>query len=314
MRTAHSTWLSFCVITLLLSACKTGHVVNSTRSNATGLYCAPAVPYRYNPSFAPLQNTDSLLHTGADMPVHEILVANATGILPLLRQLKVADLDTTLSGKIKTMEIRSQIQHRLLLATTEIAGVAAELDCEGERADQLARYLDDFNSKRNTRLTVASLVTGAVTTVATALISSKGAQNTVAISGGLITAGLGVLTINPAGKKMKLQHPRNVLKDIWDTPDTSAIYSPFIWYVLNEKRFSNSGKLSLAESIKQRWKEFDLQDKGSPKEVQLFFGTGGIYTADDLHTRAAMINELQSTIRSVNQDLQSSMEYLQSTW
>jgi hypothetical protein len=150
----------------------------------------------------------------------------------------------------------------------------------------------------------------AITTIATVAIKSDGPQNAVAIGGGLLSAGLGALTINAAGKRMTLTHQRNVLKDIWHTPDTSAIYPSFTWYVLTQKHFSNSGQLSLAASIRKRWEQYDLGGPVSAADVQLFFGSGGTYKADDLHTRAAMLNELQSTVRSVNQDLQRFVQYL----
>jgi hypothetical protein len=207
--------------------------------------------------------------------------------------------------------LRSTIQHRLVLATTEIAGLAAELDCEGERADQLGRYLDNINSKRNNKLTVASILAAAVTTVLSVTLEDKGAQNWAAISGGAVAAGLAVMMLHPSGKKIQLQFNRNMLAAIWHEEDSSHIYSPFAWYMLTDPHFSYSGHISLAASIKGRWKEFDLGGKISADDEQKFFGNGGAYTADDLHTRAALLNELQSTIRSLNQDLQDLMQYLE---
>lgn len=268
-------------------------------------YCAPVTPYNVDPVFMPVANTDSLLALYPDMPVHILIMANATGILPLMIALKKPGEDTFAQNAL-----RSKVHHRIMLALSEIAGVAAELDCEGERAGQLGHYLDDFNSKRNTALTVASIVAGAITTVATATIKDDGTQNSVAIGGGLLSAGLGALTIKTTGKKMRWEHRRNLLADIWNTPAVSAIYPPFLWYVLNDKHFSNSGRISLAQSIRKRWMEYDLGGKVSAAEEKLFFGPGGIYNADDLNTRANMLNELQSTIRSVNQNLQSLIGYL----
>lgn len=310
MKTRCILLLFVCMMLVLLYACKTTRVINSTDLTITGSYCAPAAAFSSSQDTVPLKNTDSLLKANPDMPVHEVLMANATGTLFLIRQMKAVTGDTTVAGMMKRAEIRSRVQHRLLLATMEIAGIAAELDCEGEKADQLARYLDNFNSKRNTRLTVASIITGAITTIATVAIKEDGPQNAVAISGGLLSAGLGALTINAAGKKIRLAHLRNVLSDIWYMPDTSAIYPPFTWYVLKEKHFSNSGQVSLAANVKKRWEQFDLEGDVSASDVSLFFGYGGVYKADELHTRAAMVNELQSTIRSVNQDLQRLLHYL----
>lgn len=310
MKTIFSQWLLAGTALVLLPACHSSRVINSASVNISGNYCEPAVRYTSNTDTAPLKNTDSLLAANAELPVHVVLMANATGTLLLIKQLREVTGDTTLVGMMKQSEIRSRIQHRLLLATTEIAGIAAELDCEGEKADQLARYLDNFNSKRNTRLTVASIITGALTTIATVAIKKDGPQNAVAIGGGLLSAGLGALTINAAGRKIQFLHPRNTLEDIWKMPETSTIYPPFTWYVLTEKHFSNSGKIPLAMSIRERWQKFDFESKVDSADVKLFFGSGGVYKADDLHTRAAMLNELQSTIRSVNQDLERLLHYL----
>ncbi|HEY9261973.1 hypothetical protein [Chitinophaga sp.] len=310
MKTIYFPWLLAGLLLGALQACKTGRVISGAAVNITNNYCAPAAAYSNDPAKAPLKNTDSLLSANKDMPVHEVLIANASGTLELIQQLKTAIADTTVAGFMRKTDIRTQIHHRLLLATMEIAGVAAELDCEGERADQLARYLDNFNSKRNTRLTVASIIVAAITTIATVAIKDDGPQNAAAISGGLLSAGLGAMTINAAGQKIKLLHERNVLRDLWYTPDTSAIYPPFTWYVLNEKHFSNSGQSSLAANIKQRWEKFDLDLPVGAADEKLFFGGGGIYKSDDLHKRAAMVNELQSTIRSINQDLQRLLQYL----
>lgn len=294
-----------------LQACRSGQVMSAAEGNISGNYCAPAVSYNYDSHVTPLKNTDSLFSIYPEIPPRELAMANAVGVLPLLRDLEAIRKDSSAEARLHRTEIRAGIQHHIVMASIEIDGIAAELDCEGERADQLARFLDDHNNKRNTKLTVASIITGAITTIATAAIKDNGTQNTVAIGGGLLSAGLGAMTINAARKKVSLRHSRNMLADIWYAPDSSAMYPPFVWYVLNEKHFSNSGKVSLAQSIRQRWLEFDLGKKVSKESEQLYFGAGGIYKADDLHTRAAMLNELQSTVRSINQDLQGLMLYVE---
>lgn len=243
---------------------------------------------------------------------HEILMANATGTLALANALLIAQKDTTQPGRIRRLELTSQIQSHLLLLTTEISGISAELDCEGERADLFASYLDKLNSKNTARLTGASIVVGAVATVVSVLVSNNSAQNAISISGGVLSAGLGILTINPSGKKIKYIHDRNVLEDIWFAPEKSSVYSPFIWYILKEKHFSNSQKEPLVQTIKTRWNKFELDKDMDSTAVHLFFKNGGIYDADKLHTRATMLNQLQSTIRSINQDMQGLISALNS--
>jgi hypothetical protein len=74
--------------------------------------------------------------------------------------------------------------------------------------------------------------------------------------------------------------------------------------VLNEKLFSNSGQKSIRHNIRQRWQEYVLQD-ATDEQQQLYFGPGGSYQSDDLHARSNMLNQLQASILSINQDLQS---------
>ncbi|MCF2446465.1 hypothetical protein L0657_21080 [Dyadobacter sp. CY345] len=298
---------SFFII-LTVSSCQNAHVVNHLKLNVTSQYCAPNSSYAYDEEFVPLANSDSVLANSKElsknMSSHNILMSNATGVLFLMNKMLIAKKDPSVQGRLNLLEISQRIQNHLLLLTTEISGIAAELDCEGERADLFANYLDNINDKRTARLTGASIVIGALATVAAVAVSNGSAQNAISISGGVVSAGLGILTIKPAGKKISYIHDRNVLQDIWFEPKKSSVYSPFIWYILTEKHFSNSQKEPLVQSIKARWKKFELDKKMDNSTIQLLFEKGGIYNADQLHTRATMLNQFQSTIRSINQDMQ----------
>jgi hypothetical protein len=294
----------------LLVACSSSkELYPQTKSGSD--YCAPALQYTYNPAYLPRPDIDSILLIDTSLARrytrHDLLMANATGVLPLLQELNrlekgVPTADVRLEQAIK----RQQIQQRLSLASTELSSFAAELDCEGERADQLATYLDQKDTWRIRRLTIFSVVVGAITTVATALIEADNATRIVGISGGLVSATAGGLAAFSSNKTVYFAHKRNLLADLWYQPKQSSIYPPLIWYVLNEKSFSNSGQTSISHNTRQRWQGFVLT--GTAKDQQeLYFGSGGHYQADDLHTRANMLNQLQSSVRSINQDLQGLM-------
>ena len=295
-------------------SCRNANIISHLKLNVSSQYCAPTVVYTYNPDFIPYTNTDSILvnsKTLSDkLSEHDILMANATGTLSLINLLLESKKDTTLRGRIIRLEISNKIQNHLHLLTTEISGIAAELDCEGERADLFAGYLDDLNDKKTARLTGASIVIAALATVAAVMVNNHGLQNGITIGGGVVSAGLAVLTIKPHGKKMSYTHERNVLEDIWFAPEKSTVYPPFIWYMLKEKRFSNSKQEPLVQTIKNRWNKFELDQNIDSESVNILFKNGGIYDADKLHTRATMLNQLQSTIRSINQDMQSLMSEL----
>lgn len=308
------TILGIVILGFCLASCRNTKITSRLKLNTSSQYCAPNTNYAYNPSYFPFANTDSILTNShalsGRLSEHDILMANATGTLSLANQLIEAKKDTSLTARLNRLEISNRIQNHLLLLTTEISGIAAELDCEGERADLFAGYLDNINEKKTARLTGASIVVGALATVAAVLVSNHGLQNGITIGGGIATAGLAVLTIKPKGKKIPFTHDRNLLEDIWFAPKNSAIYSPFIWYMLKEKKFSNSRAEPLVLTIKNRWKNFELDPDVDSVTINTLFKNGGTYNAENLHTRATMLNQLQSTIRSINQDMQSLISQL----
>ncbi|GAB3894021.1 hypothetical protein [Spirosoma agri] len=294
--------------TVLLSvSCRTSKVLDQ-QSKAESDYCVPALQYAYDPAYLPRPDVDAFLRADTSLTKrysrHDLLMANASGVLPLLKELiQLEKTPLTTANRLERVIKRQQIQQRLALASTELSSFAAELDCEGERADQLATYLDQKDTRRVRRLTIFSVVIGAVTTVATALIQADNTGKIVGISGGLVSAAAGGLAAFSSNKSVIFTHKRNLLADLWYQPAQSSVYPPLIWYVLTEKTFSNSGQTSISANIRQRWRGYVLEGTSSDEQT-LYFGSGGNYQADDLHTRANMLNQLQSSVRSINQDLQ----------
>ena len=278
--------------TLLLVSCaasRKGH-----EQQAIGDYCQPALQYQYHADWVAMPDDalQRLLQTDTSLTnrlsQHDWLLANGLGMVPLLRT--VIRESRSSGGSLSYVANRQQVQHRLQLAATEIASVAAELDCEGERADQLATYMDQKDTRRIRSLTLLSVIIGAATTVVSSLAKSSDVSQTVGIGGGLIGAGFGGLAAFSSNKSVQFTHKRNLLADIWYQPRQSSVYSPFVWYVLNEKSFSNSGQNSISYNTRQRWQGYVLV--GSSQEQQdIYFGTGGDYDADDLHTRANMLHQ-----------------------
>lgn len=294
---------------LWLAAC-VSPVNTSRQTERSGDYCAPALAYTYDSTYLPLPDIESVLKTDTGLTSHysrhDLLMANALGIVPLLSELSRLANNKSLDARLERVIKQQQIQNRLLLASTEIASFAAELDCEGERADQLANYLDQRDTRRIRRLTIFSVVVGAATTVVTALIQADNTTKVISIAGGLVSATAGGFAAFSSNIRVPFWHKRNVLSDIWHQPRASSVFPPVVWYALNEKTFSNSGQTSIGYNIRQRWKDYVL-DGVSAEDATLYFGAGGNYQADDLHRRANMVNQLQSSVRSIDQDLQGLM-------
>lgn len=296
-------FLNLILFTSALASCTA--LKHSSAIKPSTNYCAPVLAYTYDSIYRPqpVLPTDTGLTNRFSQ--HDLLMANAAGILPLLEQLNQIPRNGDLNAQVAQLNKFQQIQTRLLLASTEIASLAAELDCGVERAEQLAVYLDGRDQKRIRTLTLLSLILGAATTVATtALIHTDGTNKEVGIGGGILSAGLGGVAAFSSNKLVTFLHKRNLLTDIWEDSAQSTNYPPLVWYVLNEKLFSNSGQTTIRANIRQRWRNFELADS-SPQQQQLYFGAGGEYQAGDLHIRANMLDQLQASVRSINQDLQS---------
>jgi hypothetical protein len=287
---------------------------NTTKKNlkiAQTSYCIPPSPYIYDSTYLPIVDIQPILNGDSlftkKYSQQDLLIANATGTLLLLQDLTHLIETETEDNLVYILFKKQQIFNRLLLASIEVASLAAELDCESERSKQLADYLDHINDTRVQRLTILSVVTGAVTAIATLGNNTTKGQIAVGITGSIVSAVFGGWAVISSRQTIMFKHTRNLLSDIWLENKISSYYPPFIWFILTGKEFTNTGSNSTIHNLKERWKEEDIINVSDKKKEELFFGTGGKYKADDLHARTNMINQLKAEVRSVNQNLQKLM-------
>ena len=276
-------------------------------------YCDPPLPYRYDPAYAPKADFEAALTPTllARYPRRNLLTANAAGILPALQTLLTLEAQARqqpgLATEVAVLRQRQQVLAQVALVSTTVASVAAELDCEGERADQVAGYLKAQDDRRTQRLNVLSISVGAASGIGTTVIDNQPGQYAFGIGGGLLAAGLGLLTLT-GGHTIEFDHPRNLLAEVWAEKPASELFPPSVWYLLTEPAFSNRGQTALAHNTRQRWQHYGQLAHPASKRGQqlaaLLFGAGGQYSADQLTVRANMLNELQSAVRLLNQELQ----------
>ena len=290
--------------------CSCGTQKKNLRISQTS-YCYPPNPYLYDSTYIPLTSIIPIIQEDSLLirkySYQDLLIANATGTFFLLQDLTHLEEGQTEENLSYILLKKQQIFNRLLLASIEVASLAAEFDCESERSKQLADYLDHLNDTRVEKYTIFSVITGAVTSIATLGNSNSKAQIVVGITGSIVSAVFGGLAVVSSKQKIIFKHPRNLLADIWLESKTSAYYPPFIWFILKGKEFSNSKDYSIIHNIKERWIEEGMVDTLNTKQEELYFGTGGKYHADELHTRTNLINQLKAEVRSVNQNLQTLM-------
>jgi hypothetical protein len=274
-------------------------------------YCNP--PVNLNPVEKIIShNVDSVLSgsriSGMQFSTASIILLHALDLLDDVREIDRLKNDS--GAQMQVFKVRQHIQNRIMLANAEIGAFAAELECEGQRVDQIAKYVETMNSKKITRLTVASIVVGAATGIGGALVNNDNWNKGVTIGGGVVGAGLGIAALNPRGRKVELLHKRNPLRNIWLQENNHDI-SSFLWFMLTEKRISNTGANSLAVNLKHRWVRYQFEGNIEDAAASVNFTGGGIYRAGDLRDRADMIRQLQAEVRSLDQYLNAFLRELQ---
>ncbi len=269
-------------------------------------YCKAPFKYNYGNKL-PSYNSDSIINANKELrdkfSDQSILILNALDNLDEVHEIMELKKDTSLESQVKVLQLKSKINSKITIALTELDAVAAEFDCEGERVAQIGNYVDNLNDSRNNKLILLSIVTGAAASVAGGIVKDNSWSNAIDIGGGVLGAGFGLATLNPKGKKVEFIHQRNLLRDVWNGKLQSPNFPPFIWYMYTEKKFSNREQQSIISSMKERWLHYQFDDDKKRADESVIFSDGGFYRSDDLHTRAAMLNQMQSATRTINQNI-----------
>ena len=288
---------------MCLSSCKSYKLITYESD-----YCEP--PIYANTVEKPIEfNSDSIL-----VPDHKwktqftkqnILLAHALNLDKELEQLtELRDEHSNIKDSVLYLAAQQKIEQKVRDALVEIDALVGELDCEGERCDQLKELLEGMNSKRNNKLTVASIVIGALSAVADACISNDGWNKGVAIGAGVIGAGLGWATLSPKGKRLILKHKRNHLRAIWEEKNSNG-FPPIVWYMLNETKFTNTQQSTMLRNIRKRWLTFTFEDDIKEANKSVLFKSEGVYTEDLLETRSQIVGQLKATTQTLNQNFSS---------
>jgi hypothetical protein len=269
-------------------------------------YCKAPFQYNYNNKI-PSYNADSILQANQKLKNvfsdQSILVLNALDNLDEVNEIMELKKDSSLNSQVKVLQLKMKINSKITIALTELDAVAAEFDCEGERVAQIGSYVNNLNDSRNNRLILYSIVAGAAASVAGGIVKNEGWSNAIDIAGGGLGAGFGLATLNPKGKKVEFIHQRNLLRDVWNEKLESPNFPPFIWYMYTEKKFSNRQDHSIVKNMKQRWLHYQFDDEQTKADQSVIFSDGGFYRAGDLENRAAMLNQMQSATRTINQTI-----------
>lgn len=299
-------YLLLCVVTLSSCVSHKNQVLKQNILTLKDSYCKAPMQYNYELK-VPSYNSDSILVANQDLrgsfTDQSILILNALENLDEVRNIMALKKNSSLESQVKILNLKNKINSKITISLTELDAVAAEFDCEGERVAQMANFVDNLNNSKNNKMILYSIVVGAATSIAGGIVKSDGWGSAIDIGGGVVGAGLGLATLKPKGKKVEFIHARNLLRDIWKEKLESPNFPPFIWYMYTEKKFYNRDGLSIIQNMKKRWLHYQFDDNQNAADASVIFNDGGFYYSDDLHNRAAMLNQMQSATRTINQSI-----------
>jgi hypothetical protein len=312
-------YTSFLLLIFVAFSCGTWRKVNLDefieRSN-----CYQQEIYAYSSEDLPVPlymlSLDTLLTN--NFSFNSLNIAHAFGFLEdiakfteLVEQTAPSE-EQNLAKKIEILQLRQRINNAIHMASIEVSAVASEMDCEEERADQIASYLYRKEGKSEKRLTVSAIVSGAFGTILSAFIVLNDPDDNnveyVGVLTGLTEVIFGSLLLTNE-RKVQFNHERNALRDLWEGRTISSIFPPPIWYYLNYYDPNLPEEDSKRNLILEKWMKFGQisasRDKKKNKLIELYFMDGGYYTAQQLENRANMHDQVESQINLIKQNLKT---------
>ena len=237
-----------------------------------------------------------------------IHIADVMELLPLLN--RMARLEVEHAALVDIERVRRKVVTRLQLATMEVSGLVAEIECEVQRADQVQDRLKDSQTTRITSQTILGVIFGGLANILSGGIGmatgAGDAGNIVSVTGGALEVLFGT-SANFTKVRQEFSHPHNHLAAVWFGSLQSEVFSEQAWRFLTDPGIRDLAGQSLRDVMLQTWQEEGrLGEPGSLREKEreeLLFGSGGVYDSEQLHVREAMLQQLESSIQLMHQEL-----------
>ena len=239
-----------------------------------------------------------------------IHIADVMDLLPLVTRMARLEVAHATPGDIDRG--RRKVVTRVQLATLEVSGLVAEIECEAQRADQVQNRLKDIQTTRITSQTILGVIFGGLANILSGGIGmatrAGDAGNIASVAGGALEVLFGT-SANFTKVRQEFSHPRNHLKVVWEGLAESELISKRAWRFLSEPGMRDLEGHSLRDVMLQTWQEEGkLGESGSIREKErktLLLGSGGVYDSEQLHVREAMLQQLESSVQLMHQELET---------
>jgi len=259
-------------------------------------------------STRPLAGDDSASKLYSRIAVH---IAEVLDLSPLLNRLAQLELEQAPPAEIE--RARRKLTTRLDLANLEVSSMVAEIECEVQRADEVQDRLKQAQTTRTTTQTILGVIFGGLANILSGGISmatqAGDAAHIASVAGGTLEVLFGT-SANFTKVRQEFSHPHNHLQAFWNGEGKEReFFSPGVWRFLTEPDIRDTEGHSLRDVLVDTWNEEGrLGEPGSQEEKRrkaLLLGAGGLYDSDDLHAREAMLQQLESSIQLMHQDLET---------
>lgn len=210
------------------------------------------------------------------------------------------------SASLRSLAVRQELSDRLLLALVEANSIAAELECEKARAEDLASQLEEIRNDIQQGRTIMAILADSISGVFAGtflLLGSEILSGLIDLSGSVAALGFGVAALG-GDQAYEFKHGRNLMTDVWRGEPTGQQFPQSVWHYLSRPARPN-GKRSRRDNIIGQWRN-RLGKPGSRQEqrlTELYFGGGGVYRSNELRHRAEMLGLLKTHVNLMTQDL-----------
>jgi hypothetical protein len=236
-------------------------------------------------------------------------VATIIGVQGLLTEMRRLELDLERgiqAASVRLMVVRQELSDRLLLALFETTSVAAELECEKARAEDLAARLEEIRNDIQQRRTVLAILADSISGVFAGtflLLGSEVLSGIIDLSGSIGALGFGVAALG-GDQVYELRHRTNLMAPVWHGHEPGDEFPAAVWRYLNSPVRERSSR-TRRDTILGGWRARlgKPESKVGRRRIQLLFGEGGVYRINELRYRGEMLGLLKTHINLMTQDL-----------
>jgi hypothetical protein len=316
--------LAWLLVTVSVSGCRVNRTRQTPIFTATGYcYVSPPAARLMDSLWAVQIDRDSVFSPAVQRRFSQRArsVAADIGIQAILTEWVRAEArfkeQPSDANRSHLVMLRHDVTDRILLATQELTTVLAELACERTRALELKNYLQQQTDKRVFRLTILSVLAGALSTVVsgTLEIAEADAPYVQGVAmGGAVLSGYWALRASGGFEEADFLHKRNHLSDVREGPRTSKVFPPIVWHFLTRELEPDKQTQTVRETILERWDELDVINETETDEQrrqgELLFGPGGRYNLADASRRISLLEVLELEVGSMYQELKQLQQEL----